>query len=231
MPRERRSTRATQVAQRIQARIHADGCEDGDLFMTEAQVASEFGVSRNITREAVSRLRGLGMLESRKRKGLIVRRPCPIDLLSQSLPMLARSAEDVNELARLRYVMEIGAIELVVANADEAQIAELARRAAEFESAFRSRAGCDRENEMDLAFHGVMLQMTGSRMVAGMQRILAKFFQAVYPGDAWPATDASVWQHHELVAAIRERDLERARAMLRLHFQPLLSISPDAPPG
>jgi DNA-binding FadR family transcriptional regulator len=225
----RKATNANLLADRIRERIHAEQFRDGDLFMTEAQLAKEFGVSRNSTREAVSRLTALGILEGRKRKGLIVRRPCPIDLLSQSVPMLARSEEDVSELANLRYVVEIGAIELAVANATEEQIHQLDQLARQYELAVRSGAGCEREHEADLALHGLVLQMTGSRLVAGMQDVLAQFFKTAYKDNVYPADEASIWQHHELVAAIRARDLERARSILRSHWHPLLSFPSTSP--
>src|SRR5215472_7921844 len=98
------STRAATLAEQIRRRIQAEQLRDGELFMTEAQLAAEYGVSRNITREAVSQLRALGILEGRKRKGLIVRLPNPVRLLSHSLPSLARSEEHFSELVKLRYV-------------------------------------------------------------------------------------------------------------------------------
>jgi DNA-binding GntR family transcriptional regulator len=70
----------------------------------------------------------------------------------------------------------------------------------------------------------MVLQMTGSRLVSGMQDVLTRFFQAAYKDDQFPADEASVWQHHELASAIRARDLERARAILRSHWHPLLQL-------
>ena len=222
----RRATGVDLLADQIRERINAEQFTDGDLFMTEAQLATEFGASRNVTREAVSRLAALGILEGRKRKGLIVRRPCPVSLLSQSVPMLARSEADVVELANLRYVVEIGAIELAVAKATDEQIDQLTELAQQFAQAFRSGASYDRSHEADLALHGMVLEMTGSRLVAGMQGVLAEFFKTAYKNNEYPADEASVWQHHELVAAIRARDLERARSILRSHWHPLLSFPP-----
>ena len=99
-------SRTARLAEQIRYRIAAEQFADGDLFMTEAQLAKEYGVSRNIAREAVSQLRGLGILEGRKSKGLLVRRPNPVRLLSHSLTAIAQSEEDVRELAKLRYVVE-----------------------------------------------------------------------------------------------------------------------------
>ena len=93
-----------------------------------------------------------------------------------------------------------------------------------FELAARNNEGNEREDELELAFHGLILQMTGSPMIAGMQQVLTEFFQAA-SHDAKhtkPAEDRTVWQHHEIAAAIRDRDIDRARSMMRLHFRGLL---------
>jgi GntR family transcriptional regulator, transcriptional repressor for pyruvate dehydrogenase complex len=221
-------SRTEQLAEQIRRRIIAEALGDGDLFMTEAQLAEEYGVSRNIAREAVSQLRGLGILEGRKSKGLLVRRPNPVKLLSHSLPGMAQTEEDVNELAKLRYVLEIGAIELAVNNATDEQVQRLKQLATEYEQARKDHASLERQVELELAFHGLILEMTGSTLVSGMQQTLGRFFVKHYghgTGMIPPAAtdDRGIWQHHAIAAAIGNRDLEGARALIRLHFEGMVS--------
>jgi DNA-binding FadR family transcriptional regulator len=234
-------TRAAALAEQIRHRIQAEQLRDGDLFMTEAQLAEEYGVSRNLTREAVSQLRALGILEGRKRKGLIVRLPNPVQLLSHSLPSLVQSQEHLSELAKLRYVLEVGAIELAVANANPEQVERLGVLAREFEQVVRRRKGGDDEDRVELAFHGLILEMTGASLIIGMQQVLTRFFDvaartlpAQYGRNQvidWKERERIAWQHQEIAAAIRDRDLGRAQAMLRLHSQGLLSMGTDNNPG
>lgn len=61
--------------------------------MIEAQLAAEYGASRTMTRVAVSRLQARGILEGRKRQGLIVRCPDPLRLLPSRPPSLATSPD------------------------------------------------------------------------------------------------------------------------------------------
>jgi GntR family transcriptional regulator, transcriptional repressor for pyruvate dehydrogenase complex len=65
-------SQATELAQTVRRRIQAEQMADGQFFMTEAQLAAEYGVSRTVAREAVSRLQALGIVEGRKRKGTAV---------------------------------------------------------------------------------------------------------------------------------------------------------------
>ena len=68
-PARERDSLADQLAQSIREKLQSNAYGDGDVFMTEAQLATEFDVSRTIVREAVSRLRALGILEGATRKG------------------------------------------------------------------------------------------------------------------------------------------------------------------
>jgi GntR family transcriptional repressor for pyruvate dehydrogenase complex len=62
-----------QVAQALSAQISAGQPATGEKLATEAVLAQQFGVSRTVVREAVSRLKSLGLLESRQGSGVFVR--------------------------------------------------------------------------------------------------------------------------------------------------------------
>lgn len=226
----RPETQARELARKIRQRIQREQLADGSFFMTEAQLASEYGVSRTVTREAVSRLQALGILEGRKRKGLLVRHPDPLRLLSSSLPSLVASPNDWRELAQLRYALEVGAIELAIRMASDGQIDGLGQITQQMELALREDTESAHSVGLDLQFHAQILQMTGSRLIAGMQQVLVQFFQ-IAPHSEKTAASAEriIWEHRELLNAIRDRDVERARAMIRLQFRATLDVSGPAP--
>ncbi len=49
--------------------------QPGDALPGEVEIAEKLEVSRNVVREALSRLRMLGIVESRTRRGMIMARP------------------------------------------------------------------------------------------------------------------------------------------------------------
>jgi GntR family transcriptional repressor for pyruvate dehydrogenase complex len=222
-----RKNLSQQLAERIKKQIERDRLPDGELFMTEAEVAERFEVSRTVAREAVGQLRALGLLEGRQRKGLIVRHPDPVRLFPDSLPSLARSEHDVAELARFRYVLEVGAIELAVKNARQEQITRLLAIAEQIKRTVGSQVGLKKQKQFDIAFHSLLLEMTGSPLIAGMQRVLIDFFLTIPVRKRPDAANAEriAWEHTELAAAIHDRDVERARAMIRLQVRRYLPDS------
>jgi GntR family transcriptional regulator, transcriptional repressor for pyruvate dehydrogenase complex len=170
------------------------------------------------------------MLEGRKRKGLIVRRPDPIRLLTQTLPSLISSEDDLRELGMLRYALEVGSIELAIQHATEEQLEELARIVSDMEAAFADADLAESFVDLDLQFHALILSMTGSRMISGMRNLLVDFFSKVpRRGNLVAVADRMIWEHRELYNAIRARDVERARTMIRMHCTEWFRNASDAP--
>lgn len=210
------ATQANELAERVRERVQRSNLAHGAFFMTEADLAAEYNVSRSVAREAVGRLKALGILESRKRKGLLVCRPDPLSLMVETLPSLVASQADWRELGMLRFALEVGSIELAVQNATDEQISELGQTADRLEAACRNEDQ-DASVAIDLEFHTLILKMTGSRMIAGMRQLLVDFFQRVPIAEVEEGTtDQNIWQHRELYNAIRARDIERARSMIRI---------------
>ncbi len=228
----RNSRPATQVrvlARKIRQRIQTDRLVDGSFFMTEAQLAAEYGTSRTVTREAVSRLQALGILEGRKRKGLIVRCPDPLRLFQNSLPSLITSPDDWRDLAKLRYALEVGSIELAIRAATDKQIERLGKIEQELEQAVQEDMQSSCTVELDVKFHSLILEMTGSRLIAGMQQVLVQFFQTMPRSKPSSASAERIcWEHRELLDAVRERDVERARAMIRVQIRATLDAGIEA---
>ena len=223
-------TQAEELAGRLRRQIQESQLDDGDFFMTEADLAATYEVSRTVAREAVGRLKSLGMLEGRKRKGLIVRRPDPIRLLTQTLPSLISSEDDLRELGMLRYALEVGSIELAIQHATEEQLEELARIVSDMEAAFADADLAESFVDLDLQFHALILSMTGSRMISGMRNLLVDFFSKVpRRGNLVAVADRMIWEHRELYNAIRARDVERARTMIRMHCTEWFRNASDTP--
>lgn len=65
---------SVQVADALSAEIRAARMVEGDRLPTEAALVGQFSVSRTVVREAVSRLKSLGLVESRQGSGVFVKR-------------------------------------------------------------------------------------------------------------------------------------------------------------
>lgn len=219
------------LANRLASRIHQDivssDLREGELFMTGDQVEAHYEVSRSIAREALSQLRSLGILESRQRKGLLVGRPDPVQLMSRWVPLYGRngSEREFKRLAQLRYVLEVGAVDLAAGQATEAQRERLGALADEFEAIAAESGHTPETDAIDLAFHGLILEMTGNPLIAGMHKVLADYFAASTEVAPNPKEDAamSIREHHLIADAFRRGDSGLASSLLRAHLERTLA--------
>lgn len=230
------NTLANQLADRMRCHILENGLRENDAYMTEADVAEKYQVSRSITREAVSRLRGVGILKSRQGKGLMVGKPDAIGVIQSVLPFVGRDREDLRDLMQLRSVLELGAVDLAVANATEDQIETFVELAEQYELAVNDSSNNLEQDRIELAFHGLILEMTGNKLVSGMHRVLVEFFHLApkQVPDWGRSSTKAAWQHRAIAEAFRERDVELARSLLRQHLRHIsgedASKTDDIPP-
>ncbi|GMV90448.1 MAG: GntR family transcriptional regulator [Candidatus Hydrogenedentota bacterium] len=217
------NTLANVIADRMHADIVASELQEDDFFMTGDQVAEHYGVSRSIAREALGQLRALGVLKSRQRKGLLVGRPDPVKLMSQWVPFYGRGAQgnELSRLAELRFVLEMGAVDLAIAHGTEEQIQRAARLAGEFEAVASKYGHNEKADQIDLTFHSLILEMTGNPLVSGMHRVLADYFLASTLEAPKPSEDptSSIRAHHMIAEAFARRDAEMVRSILRAHLR------------
>ena len=228
---ELQSSQTGTLANRLATRIHQDiiasDLSEGELFMTGDQVETHYAVSRSIAREALSQLRSLGILESRQKKGLLVGRPDPVHLMSRWVPLYGRDGKEgeFTRLAQLRYVLEVGAVDLAVGQATETQAGRLGELADDFEAIAAKSGHTPETDEIDLAFHSLILEMTGNPLIAGMHKVLSDYFLVSTQVAPMPKEDAAmaIREHHLIVDAFRRGDGSLASSLLRAHLERTLT--------
>lgn len=218
-------SRAHELAEELRHELLRQGLQEGDVFMTEADICQRYGVSRSIAREAVSRLRGLGILKSRQGKGLLIGKSDSVALIAMTLPFSSGSPAAREELGHLRYVLELGAIDLAIANASDAQLQRLQEIAEEYERISLTNSP-EADGRVELAFHTLILEMTGIPLVANMHQVIAQYFHSSAP-EQLTSSPQSVWDHRAIAEAFARRDVELARSLLRRHLQGLIGRSSD----
>ncbi len=95
---------ADQVADALAAEVRSGRLSEGDRLPTETALAEQFGVSRTVVREAVSRLKSLGLVDSRQGSGVYVR-AAGVEPLRFEMPHVA-SREAVIQMVELRRALE-----------------------------------------------------------------------------------------------------------------------------
>lgn len=94
-----------QVAEQLCAEIKQGRLAPGDKLPTEARLVEQFAVSRTVVREAVSRLKSLGLVDSRQGSGVFVSAQLPFAPLNFEARHAA-SQEAVIQMVEVRRALE-----------------------------------------------------------------------------------------------------------------------------
>lgn len=197
----------------------------GAVLPSESALARDFDVSRTVIREALSRLKAEGLLDSRQGRGAIVSSDRP----RMGFAIARQDVESRRKLAQLlelRMGIEIEAAALAASRGDAAARAAIEAAADAFDRASRSGATDVTEGiRTDLRFHRAICEATGNGYYLGLfnylgaslrETILAGRLQAVKRGG--DSRDA-VREHHAVAAAIARRDPALARDRMRAHLE------------
>ncbi len=211
-----------QTVTAIQDMISRSGLNPGEPFAREADLEKQLNVSRVVLREALSRLRAIGLVESRQRVGLIVAKPDPVNLFEQAIAGGNLDTLDLEQLADLRYALEIGAVDLATRRATDEQLEQLLELAEEFADTNAGRVKKRTIDDIELEFHRTILEATHSRILMQMHSVLNAFFvraAAEIPSySAETTTENSVAEHRRIAQAFQARDTEQASSELRNHL-------------
>jgi GntR family transcriptional repressor for pyruvate dehydrogenase complex len=207
-----------------EALVQLIGGEDfppGSRLPSEMKMASRFGVSRTVIREAVSRLKSEGLVESRQGSGVFVRErnmdsPFRID------PAIMDSIHSVLQVVELRQVLEGEIAALAAKRRTTAQMAAIRQALQHIDD---DVAAGSNGVDADIVFHRSIAEATGNPHFLALIEFLFNFLRnATRTTRGIEATKAALTEqvkdeHRAIVEAISRQDSEAARAAARTHME------------
>jgi DNA-binding FadR family transcriptional regulator len=172
--RVKSNTMADDVEVKVRQYLKKMSLKPGDPLPKETDLAEALGVSRNVVREALSRLRMLGMIETRKRKGAVLASPDILQAFERVLDPLIIDDTTLRDIFELRLVLEMGLADLLYARMTSEDIDELEKIA-------NSEINKDKSFlvKNEIAFHGKLYEMTGNGTLKRFQIMLLPIFAYV----------------------------------------------------
>ncbi|WJY90392.1 FadR/GntR family transcriptional regulator [Corynebacterium confusum] len=195
----------------------------GQTF-TLLDICARFDISRTVAREAMRALEQLGLVASSRRVGITVLPMTEWVVYDQAvinwrLQSERTRSDQLGSLNELRLAIEPIAARLAAQRASAEECAELlalAIRLSELETSPSSRVG--EELSTDLRFHTMILHASGNEMFAALAPSLLSIFKgkSVFGSPKRDPVAGTTRLHHELAAAIRDRDPDRAEHLSRI---------------
>ncbi len=190
----------------------------GDSIPKEMELSAAMGVSRTVIRESLTRLKTMGLIESVKHKGTVIKSPDLSGILQKSMIPGILDNGTLKDVFELRLVIEVGMADLVVNRATDQDIEELYSIVKnETEQSENTLFDVDYE----IKFHGKLYDMTGNETLKGFQRMLLPVFKYVYTSGLINQTSVNkrFVSHKELVEVLRLHDADKFRKAMRKHLE------------
>nr|MBI1232808.1 FCD domain-containing protein [Cytophagales bacterium] len=212
-------TMTDQVEDRLRSFFRAQGFKPGDAIPKEMELAEALNVSRNIVREALSRLRMFGMVDSRKKRGMIIAEPDILSGIEKTMDTNLLGETMLKQLFEFRLVLEMGMGDLLFLRVTEKDLKKLDQIVLEEEEKAVSRID---HLKYEVDFHGMLYKITGNETLMRFQKMLMPVFQ--YTLKVSMGLDEKVRHglvtHRDLVRLLREGDPDSFRKAIRNHFDP-----------
>lgn len=193
----------------------------GEVLPPEQAIATRLGVSRTVLREAVSRLKVQGVVQSKQGRGLTVMQTARPSVLRMQAADLG-DADQVLRIVELRRGFEIEAAALAAQRRDDQDLAAMRQALRNMGHAIASGDVAEGVNA-DMEFHRCVARATRNEHYLNFFDFLAVLLKtnlrvsrsrsAKIAGRGAHAQK----EHEALFAAIEKRDAELARQQARMH--------------
>ena len=222
-----------QVADQLAAEIRRGGLAPGDKLPTEARLVEQFGVSRTVVREAVSRLKSLGLVDSRQGSGVFVRPPssfAPLNFEAQH----AASQEAVIQMVEVRRALEAEVAALAAQRRTAADMRRIQAAVQALDAAVQR--GGDGVSE-DVQFHRAIADAAGNPFLNQTLEYLGQFLhgatQVTRANEARRLDFAEQvrGEHAAIVAAVQAGNAQAAREAAAGHMDNAIGRIRSAEPG
>lgn len=214
------TTLAQKVVTGLKDKIFSGDLPPGHKLPSEAELIDEFGVSRTVIREAVTRLRAEGLVETFQGRGsFVLAVPEPTSFTVESATI--RTQHDVLDMVDFRIGVECEAAALAATRMTADARATVDAALTAFVSAAPGHAV-----EADFLFHRAVAAASGNRFYLDLLDSLGPMMIMLARtrlGDAHSLTDATHVErvrreHDDIAAAVVAGDADLARAAMRVHL-------------
>jgi DNA-binding FadR family transcriptional regulator len=173
------------------------------------------GVSRTSLREGLSRLKTLGLIESKRNRGIILTQPDILGSIERVLEPAFLDPDTLQDVFELRLVLELGICQLLFLRKTPKSLAKL-EKIVDLEEQSENRLSKVR---LDADFHAVLYKMSGNKTIQRFQKMLEPIFNYVYNGTIKGFPVKNPVTHRDLLNALKTGTAEEFRAKMAVHLQ------------
>lgn len=204
------------VEMRLREYFNEANLQPGDALPKEVDLASYMGVSRTAIREALARLKMLGLVESKRNRGMVLTHPDVLGNFERVLDPLLLDSNTLQDIFELRLVLEIGIADLLFLRKTHESLEKL-EAIVDKEEAISDKL---LKTRYDVEFHSMLYNISGNKTIQRFQKMLLPIFNYVHNGTFYPRTEvANPISHRMLLETLKHGTTREFREKMKIHLQ------------
>lgn len=197
-------TSCDQVLDWFEKYVQDNNLTIGDSLPSEDQIVQETGVSRSTVREAVVRLRALGVVDIRRRRGMRLHRSPSLLELLRLLACDYLPHNVIGHVGGFRCALEMGMQTEIFRRATTEDISELRHI---FEEMVAHSSEPNKWHDLDRSFHKKLIRITGNKVAIWLSQLLDPFFES-FRAHVSSMSENTRDIHSRIVEGLGKRDAE-----------------------
>ncbi len=211
---------ASSIARCLAAEVHSGRYQPGEMLPSERGLCEAFSVGRNVIREAITILQGMGLVDQSKGKRPRVVSPTlskVMEGVGGAAQYFFSGSEGLAHLEQARLFLETSLLRYATEHATNAQIGKLVEAIDACEAGI---GDVEAFRNADVQFHRALSEIPGNPIFVALhdtfvERLMKN--RALLP-DFEKRNVVSNQEHREIVGAILDKDADRAVEILTGHL-------------
>lgn len=211
---------ASSIARQLAADIHSGRYQPAEMLPSERGLCEAFSVGRNVIRDAITILQGMGLVDQTKGKRPRVVSPTlskVMEGVGNAAQFFFSGSEGLAHLEQARLFLETSLVRYACEHATNAQIGKLVEA---IDACENSIGEIEAFRDADVHFHRILAEIPGNPIFIALhdtfvERLMKN--RALLPDFAKRNTTSNQ-EHREIVAAILDKESDRAVSILSGHL-------------
>lgn len=209
-------TQVDKIEKALQEYFRKENFAPGDSIPKEVELAEAMGVSRTAIREAISRFKTLGIIESRKNRGMVITKPDVFNNMQRVLDSQLLDGHTMQEIFEMRLVLEMGIIDLLFLRKTVDSLLDL-------QSIVNKEEKTKNKSErlkLDVEFHSTLYKISGNETIHRFQKMLLPIFDYVDNQLHVPkqVENSNFVSHKVLLDTLKNGTPDQFRVKMRQHL-------------
>lgn len=195
----------------------------GEAIPNEKELTELLGVSRSVVREALSRLRMMGIVDTRTRRGMVLSEPSIFGGMKRAVDPRILNEDTLFDILGFRIALEIGICSELfrkITSEDIVSLENIVNVSVMYENN-------EYASFSEFTFHTKLYKITGNKTIAEFQNIIhpvmifvkEKFQEFLAPINIRLKEEGRIVTHQDLLQYLKDGDEDGYKRALEDHFE------------